>query len=102
MVATAGAAIHQASRASRRSAPRGSADGNRASAESDAVEQLLHLRRRAGERSPRLRLAAQRPMELDLEYLGELGVDRGDGSGHRGLDDLARLGRRYLQRVRER
>jgi hypothetical protein len=99
---TAGATMPYASLASRRSAPRGSAPGNGASAETNAIEQLLHLRGGPGEGGPGLHLPAERAVQVDLEYLGELGIDRSHRPGHGGLDDLSRLRRRNCQRIGER
>jgi hypothetical protein len=50
------------------------------------------------QRRPRLGLAGQRPVEVDLEDLRELGVDRGDRPRHRRGQDAPRLGRLDRQR----
>ena len=66
-----------------------------------AVEQLLHLTRRLGERRRRLELPGERAVQLDLEDLRELGVHRRHRAGHRPLDHRARLADRHLERPRE-
>ena len=51
-------------------------------------QQRAHRRGRLLQRRARLLLARQRPMQRDLQDLGELAVDRRDRSRHRPFDDL--------------